>query len=59
MSYVTNNLSLTDGAILLHESRRSKIDEFYRDAKDNLGFDEYRVISLKKIQKHRYSPVPT
>ena len=52
--YVTDDLSLTDREIVLHASRRSKIDEFYRDIKDNLGFDQYQVRSLRAIKRHWY-----
>jgi len=52
--YVTNNLSLSDKEIVSHASRRWKIDDFYRDAKDNLGFDQYQVRSLKTIKRHWY-----
>jgi len=39
--HITNNLSLTDKEIVLHASGRSKIDEFYRDTKDNLDLDTF------------------
>jgi len=52
--YVTGNLSLTDKESVLHASRRSKIDEFYQDAKDNLGFNQYQVRSLREIKRYWY-----
>jgi len=52
--YVTDNLSLGDKEIVLHISKRWKIEDFYRDAKDNLGFDQYQVRSLREIKRHWY-----
>ena len=52
--YVTDNLSLGDKEIVLHISRRWKIEDFYRDAKNKLGFDQYQVRSLKEIKRHWY-----
>jgi len=51
---LTNNLSLADKEIVFHAARRWKIEEFYKDAKENLGFDQYQVRTLKEIKKHWY-----
>ena len=53
--YVTENLFLKDKEIVHHFSRRWKTEEFDRDAKDNLAFDQYQVRSLKAIKRHWYS----
>ena len=50
--YVTNNLSLKDKEIVYHFSRRWRTEDFNRDAKDNLAFDQYQVRSLKAIKRH-------
>ncbi len=54
-SYVTENLSLEDEEIVHHFSQRWKTEDFNRDAKDNLAFDQYQVRSLKAIKRHRCS----
>jgi len=38
----------------MHQDAGRKIEDFYRDAKDNLGFDQYQVRSLKVIKRHWY-----
>jgi len=53
--YVTNNLSLKDKEIVYHFSRRWRTEDFNRDAKDNLAFDQYQVRTLKAIKRHWYS----
>jgi len=53
--YVTNNLSLKDKEIVYHFSQRWRTEDFSRDAKDNLAFDQYQVRSLKAIKRHWYS----
>jgi SRSO17 transposase len=53
--YVTNNLSLKDKEIVYHFSQRWRTEDFNRDAKDNLAFDQYQVRTLKAIKRHWYS----
>lgn len=53
--YVTQNLSLKDKKIVHRFSRRWRTEDFNRDAKDNLAFDQYQVRSLKTIKRHWYS----
>lgn len=53
--YVTNNLSLKDKEIIHHFSQQWRTEEFNRDAKDNLAFDQYQVRSLKATKRHWYS----
>jgi len=50
--YVTENLSLKDKEIAHRFSQRWKTEDFNRDAKDNLAFDQYQVRSLKAINRH-------
>lgn len=52
--YVTNNIYLKDKEIIYHFGRRWKIEDFYRDAKDNLHFDQFQVRTLKAITRHWY-----
>ena len=53
--YVTENLSLKDKEIVHHFSQRWRTEDFNRDAKDNLVFNQYQVRSLKAIKRHCYS----
>lgn len=55
--YVTNNSCLKDKEIIYHFSRRWKIEDFYRDAKDNLHFDQFQVRGLRAITRHWYTVV--
>lgn len=52
--YVTDNIHLKDKEIISHFSRRWKIEDFYRDAKDNLHFDQFQVRGLRAITRHWY-----
>ena len=54
-AYVTDYLSLKDKEIVHHFSRRWRTEDFNRDAKDNLAFDQYQVRNLKAIKRHWYS----
>ena len=53
--YVTENLSLKDKEIVHHFSRRWKTEDFNRDTKDNLAFDQYQIRSLEATKRHWYS----
>lgn len=52
--YVTNNLSLSDEEVIDRFGLRWGIEDFYRDAKDNLAFDQYQVRNIKAIKRHWY-----
>jgi len=52
--YVTNNLPLSDEKIIDRFGLRWGIEDFYRDAKDNLAFDQYQVRNMKVIKRHRH-----
>lgn len=49
--YVTDNLSLKDKEIAHHFSQRWRTEDFNRDAKDNLAFDQYQMRNLKAIRR--------
>lgn len=52
--YATNNLSLSNEEVIDRYGLRWGIDKFYRDAKDNLAFDQYQVRNIKAIKRHWY-----
>jgi len=52
--YITNNFALSDEQVTDRFGLRWGIEDFYRDAKDNLAFDRYQVRSIKAIKRHWY-----
>ena len=51
---VTNELNWEERRILKTYLKRSTIDAFYKEAKQNLGFEGYQVRNLKGIMRHWY-----
>lgn len=49
---VTNHLSLTPETIIQKYACRWGIECIFRDMKENTGFDQYQVHSLKSISRH-------
>jgi len=49
---VTNRKEWTLGKILTNYAQRWPIETFYRDAKQNLGFENYEVRMLQGIRRH-------
>lgn len=49
---VTNHLSLSPEAIIQKYACRWGIECIFRDMKENTGFDQYQVHSLKSISRH-------
>ena len=49
---VTNRKEWTIGKILTNYAQRWPIETFYRDAKQNLGFESYEVRMLQGIRRH-------
>lgn len=49
---VSNHVEWTAYRILATYLQRWPIETFYRDGKEHLGFDEYRMRDAKAIQKH-------
>jgi len=52
--FVTNKLDWEEKKILSTYAKRWTIDAFYRDAKQELGFEDYQVRKLKGIKRHWY-----
>jgi hypothetical protein len=52
--FVTNMLDWEEGRMLNTYAKRWTIDAFYRDAKQELGFEDYQVRKLKGIMRHWY-----
>jgi len=51
---VTNNPSLPPEKVFEYYGLRWKIDEFYREAKDNLAFDQFQIRKDSSIKRHWY-----
>ncbi|MFZ1040234.1 MAG: transposase, partial [Anaerolineales bacterium] len=49
---VSNRVEWTAYRIIATYLQRWPIETFYRDGKEHLGFDEYRMRDAKAIQKH-------
>ena len=50
--FATDNLQWESSRILTTYARRSKIEGFYRDAKQNLGLEDYQLRDLRGIKRH-------
>jgi len=50
--YCTNNLNWETRRIMQTYARRFEIDTFYRDAKQNLGLEEYELRKLRGVSRH-------
>jgi SRSO17 transposase len=50
--FATDNLQWESTRILNTYARRSKIEGFYRDAKQNLGLEDYQLRDLRGIKRH-------
>ena len=50
--FATDNLHWESKRILKTYARRSKIEAFYRDSKQNLGFEDYQLRDLRAIKRH-------
>lgn len=50
--FATDNLQWEPTRILNTYARRSKIEGFYRDAKQNLGLEDYQLRDLRGIKRH-------
>ena len=50
--FVTNNLKESKETIIEKYKLRWKIDDFYRQSKDNLGFDQFQVRKGLSIMRH-------
>jgi len=51
---ITNNTKLSPEKVVSYYDLRWKIDEFYREAKDNIGFDQFQVRKDSSIKRHWY-----
>ena len=50
--YCTNNLNWETRRIMQTYARRFEIDAFYRDAKQNLGLEEYELRKIRGVSRH-------
>ncbi len=50
--FCTNRLDWGKGEALRRYAKRWEIDAFYRDAKQNLGLEEYELRKLRGIRRH-------
>jgi len=50
--YCTNNLNWETRRIMQTYARRFEIDAFYKDAKQNLGLEEYELRKIKGVSRH-------
>jgi len=50
--YCSNKLDLKADKLLNLYAKRWKIDSFYRDAKQNLGMEEYEVRKIRGVRRH-------
>lgn len=50
--YCTNRLDWEVNRIMWTYARRFEIDAFYRDAKQNLGLEEYELRKIKGVSRH-------
>ena len=50
--YCSNKLDMKADKLLNVYARRWKIDSFYRDAKQNLGMDDYELRKIEGVRRH-------
>jgi SRSO17 transposase len=50
--YCTNNLNWETRRVMRMYARRFEIDAFYKDAKQNLGLEEYELRKLRGVSRH-------
>jgi SRSO17 transposase len=50
--YCSNKLDMKADKLLNVYAKRWKIDSFYRDAKQNLGMDEYEMRKIEGVRRH-------
>jgi SRSO17 transposase len=50
--YCTNNLNWETRRIMQTYARRFEIDAFYKDAKQNLGLEEYELRKIRGVSRH-------
>ncbi len=50
--YCSNKLDMKADKLLNVYARRWKIDSFYRDAKQNLGMDDYEMRKIEGVRRH-------
>jgi len=50
--YCTNNLNWETRKVMQTYARRFEIDAFYRDAKQNLGLEEYELRKIRGVSRH-------
>ncbi len=50
--YCTNRLDWDEYKILKLYAKRWRIDAFYRDAKQNLGFEDYEMRKIEGVRRH-------
>ena len=50
--YCSNKLDMKADKLLNVYAKRWKIDSFYRDAKQNLGMEEYEMRKIEGVRRH-------